>query len=71
MTAKPPSLRDANVGGGHALLETLEAEIAAIEAAESEDNAPAQVGGSWQYVLLAILGGLLFAGGAAFSMMLG
>lgn len=71
MTAKPPSLRDANVGGGHALLETLEAEIAAIEAAEPEDNAPVQVGGSWQYVLLAILGGLLFAGGAAFSMMLG
>lgn len=71
VTAKPPSLRDANVGGGHALLETLEAEIAAIEAAEPEANAPAQPVGSWQYVLLAILGGLLFAGGAAFSMMLG
>jgi hypothetical protein len=29
------------------------------------------LGVSWQYILLAIVGSLLFAGGAAFSMMLG
>ncbi|MGH1343963.1 MAG: hypothetical protein ACRBN8_20560 [Nannocystales bacterium] len=77
VTAKPPSVRDANVGGGRALLATLEAELAAIDSADPKAGAPtqttpaAQSGGSWQYMLLAILGALLFAGGAAFSMMLG
>jgi len=74
MTAKPPSVRDANVGGGRALLATLEAELAAIDAEGRDDDTPAQpaqTSGSWQYMLLAILGALLFAGGAAFSMMLG
>lgn len=72
VTAKPPSVRDANVGGGRALLATLEAELAAIDAGVADEPAaPAQPGGSWQYMLLAILGALLFAGGAAFSMMLG
>lgn len=71
VTANPPSVRDANVGGGHALLATLEAEIAAIEASEAEARTRDEASGSWQYVLLAILGALLFAGGAAFSMILG
>lgn len=74
VTAKPPSVRDANVGGGRVLLATLEAELAAIDARERQGTPPSrlgQAGGSWQYMLLAILGALLFAGGAAFSMMLG
>ncbi len=69
VTAKPPSVRDANVGGGHALLATLEAELAALDAADAREVP--RTAGSWQYILLALLGALLFAGGAAFSMMLG
>lgn len=74
VTAKPPSVRDANVGGGGPLLATLEAELAALDTKELPAEAPpelAQPGSTWQYMLLAILGALLFAGGAAFSMMLG
>ena len=74
VTAKPPSVRNANVGGGQALLATLEAELVTLDAAETmnrHSSSPADAAGSWQYVLLALLGALLFAGGAAFSMMLG
>jgi hypothetical protein len=75
VTPKPPSVRNANVGGGRTLLDALEAEIAAIDESErpvAPAPAPAPSRGvSWQYILLAIVGSLLFAGGAAFSMMLG
>ena len=68
VTAKPPSVRNANVGGGQTLLDALEAELAALD---TKPPAPAPRGPAINYVLLAIVGSLLFAGGAAFSMMLG
>lgn len=74
VTPKPPSVRNADVGGGRTLLDALEAEIASIEDAHLQTQAPAPApssGVSWQYILLALIGSLLFAGGAAFSMMLG
>lgn len=72
LTAKPPSVRDANVGGGQTLLDALEAELASLDA-DTRPKAPAKTpsGVPWNFVLLAVLGSLLFAGGAAFSMMLG
>ena len=73
VTPKPPSVRNEGVGGGQTLLDALEAEIAALDA-ESRPQAkapPTRAGIPWQYILLALVGSLLFAGGAAFSMMLG
>lgn len=72
VTAKPPSVRDANVGGGQTLLDALEAELAALDAdSTTKPTASKSSNGSpWNLVLLAVLGSLLFAGGAAFSMML-
>ncbi|MCR9160611.1 MAG: hypothetical protein ACE37F_21140 [Nannocystaceae bacterium] len=73
VTAKPPSVRDANVGGGRALLEALEAELATLDVDAKPETSPKETSGGipWNFVLLAVLGSLLFAGGAAFSMMLG
>ena len=72
VTAKPPSVRDANVGGGQTLLDALEAELASLDADTSpKPTAKTASGIPWNFVLLAVLGSLLFAGGAAFSMMLG
>ncbi len=72
VTAKPPSVRDANVGGGQTLLEALEAELASLDADTTpKPRTTTSSGVPWNFVLLAVLGSLLFAGGAAFSMMLG
>ncbi len=74
VTPNPASVRNANLGGGHALLASLEAEIVALDAEKPQTTVhipPVQGPGSWQYGLLAVLGALLFAGGAAFSLMLG
>ncbi len=74
VTAIPPSVRNANVGGGRTLLDALEAEIAALEEpAAAQPARTAAPGGvpAWQYVALALTGSLLFAGGVLFSNLLG
>ena len=54
------------------LLDALEAELASLDADTSpKPTAKTASGIPWNFVLLAVLGSLLFAGGAAFSMMLG
>ena len=69
LTAKPPSVRNANIGGGKTLLDALEAELAAIDAATGP--APRSSGPALNYLLLAIVGSLLFGSGVAFSMLSG
>lgn len=73
ITPEPPSVRKAEVGGGRTLLDALEAEIATLNSEEGPrvDTSKQPHRLPWNFILLSIIGSLLFAAGAAFSLMLG